>query len=211
MGRFSREFYNKEVQKLVTLYSTENEEKSSVVERWNRTMKEKMFKYFSANSTRRYIDVLDELVEQYNNTKHSSIGMTPKEASEKKNETKIWRNLYGNYDPPDRKAPKFSIGDKVRITIKKGTFEKGYTPRWTEEVFTVSEVRYTDPTTYRIVDYNNEEIKGSYYEPELQKTTQEMFRTEKVIRRKGNKSLVKWLGYPDSFNCWVDNDELVKL
>ena len=69
------EFYNREVQKLVSLYSTENEEKSTVVERWNRTMKEKMFKYFSANSTRRYIDVLDELVEQYNNTKHSSIGI----------------------------------------------------------------------------------------------------------------------------------------
>jgi len=78
-----REFYNKEVLKLVSLYSTENEEKSCVVERWNRTMKEKMFKYCSANSTRRYIDVLDELVEQYNNTKHSSIGMTPKEASKK--------------------------------------------------------------------------------------------------------------------------------
>jgi len=113
------EFYNKEVQKLVTLYSTDNEEKSSVVERWNRTMNEKMFKYFSANSTRRYIDILDELVEQYYNTKHSSIGMTPKEASKKENETKVWRKLYGNYDPPSRKAPKFSVGDKVRITRKK--------------------------------------------------------------------------------------------
>jgi len=123
------EFYNKEVQKLVSLYSTENEEKSSVVERWNRSMKEKMFKYFSANSTRRYIDILDELVEQYNNTKHSSIGMTPKKASKKENETKVWRNLYGNYDPPDRKAPKFSLGYKVRITRKEGTFEKGYTSR----------------------------------------------------------------------------------
>jgi len=84
-----RTFYNKEVQKLITLYSTENEEKSSAAERWNRTMKETMFKYFSANSTRRYIDVLDELAEEYNNTKHSSIGMTPKEASKKEKETKF--------------------------------------------------------------------------------------------------------------------------
>ena len=137
--------------------------------------------------------------------------MTPKEASKKENGTKVWRNLYGNYDPPDRKSPKFSIGDKVKITRKKGTFEKGYTPRWTEEVFTVSDVRYTDPITYKIVDYNNEEIKGSFYEPELQKASQEMFRIEMVIRRKGNKTLVKWLGYPDSFNSWVDNEELVKL
>jgi len=90
--------------------------------------------YFSANSTRRYIDVLDELVEQYNNTKHSSIGMTPKEVSKKENETKVWRNLYGNYDPADRRTPKFSIGDNVRITRKKEP-EKLYTPRWTEEVF----------------------------------------------------------------------------
>jgi len=119
MGRYGGEFYNKEVQKLVTLYSTENEEKSGVAERWNRTMKEKMFKYFSANSTRRYIDVLDEFVEQYNNTKHSSIGMTPNEASKKENETKVWRNLYGDYHPPNRKTPKFSIGDNVRITRKK--------------------------------------------------------------------------------------------
>jgi len=84
-----------------------------------------MFKCFSANSTRRYIDVLDEFVEQCNNTKHSSIGMTPKEASKKENETKVWRNLYGNYDPPDRKTPKFSIGNKVRITRKKEPLRKG--------------------------------------------------------------------------------------
>ena len=71
-----REFYNKDVQKLFNLYSTENEEKSCVNERFNRTIKEKIFKYFSANNTRKYVDVLDLLVEQYNNTIHSSIKMT---------------------------------------------------------------------------------------------------------------------------------------
>ena len=206
-----KEFYNSHVQKLVSLYSTENEEKSSIVERWNRTMKEKMFKYFTANSTRKYVDILDELVDRYNNTVHSSIGMTPKEASEKKNELKVWRNLYGNYTPQKRMTPKFKVGDKVRITRKKGIFEKGYTARWTEEVFTVSEVRYTDPITYKIVDYNDEEIKGSFYEQELQKATQELFRIEKIIKKKGNKSLVKWVGYPDKFNSWVDNSDLVAL
>ena len=208
-----KEFYNTHVKNLVTLYSTENEEKSSIAERWNRTMKEKMFKYFTANSTRKYIDILDELVDQYNNTIHSSIGMTPKEASKKKNEVKVWRNLYGDYSskPMKRKVPKFKVGDKVRITRKKGVFEKGYTTRWTEEIFTVSKVRYTDPITYKIVDNNNEEIQGSFYEQELQKSTQEMFRIEKIIKRKGNKSLVKWFGYPDSFNSWIDNSELIKL
>ena len=83
-------------------------------------------------------------------------------------------------------------------------------PRWTEEVFVVSEVRYTDPITYKIKDFNGEKIKGSFYEQELQKTAQEMFIIEKVIRRKGDKSLVKWLGYKDEFNSQVDNKDLVK-
>jgi len=123
------------VQQLVDLYSTENEEKSSVVECWNRTVKEKMFKYFTTNSTRKYIDILDEFVNWYNNTVHSSIKMTPTEASKTENENQVWRNLYGDYSPPERKAPKFSIDDNVRITKKKSIFEKGCTPRWTEEVF----------------------------------------------------------------------------
>ena len=111
--------------------------------------------------------------------------MNPKEASQTKNETKFWRNPYGNYISPKRQAPKFSLGDKARITRKKRTFEKGYTPRWTEEVFfTVSDVRYTDPTTYKITDCKNDEIKGSFYESELQKATQEMFRIEKVKEEK---------------------------
>jgi len=102
--------------------------------------------------------------------------------------------LYGNYSTLKHKKPKFSVGDRVRITKNKGVFEKADTPRWTEEVFKVKEVYYTEPITYKIVDLNNDEIQGSFYEPELQKTTQEMFRIEKVMRRKGNKSLVKWVG-----------------
>ncbi|XP_065667586.1 uncharacterized protein LOC136087893 [Hydra vulgaris] len=205
------EFYNKHVKALgVELYSTENEEKSCVVERWNRIMKDKMFKYFSANSTKKYIDVLDEMVNKYNNTKHSSIKMTPVEASDKKNENVVWLNLNGNVRS-ESVRPKFSIGDRVRITKKKGTFEKEYTPRWTEEVFTVSQIQFTDPPTYMITDDNNEEIQGTFYEQEMQKTDQNIFRIEKVIRKLKNKSLLKWYGYPDSFNSWVDNKELISL
>ena len=136
--------------------------------------------------------------------------MTPAKASMKANERVVWMNLYGGLNPEPVK-PKFTVGDRVRITKKKKTFEKGYTPRWTEEVFTVSRVQYTDPPTYKITDYNGEEIQGSFYEQELQKTTQEIFRIEKVIRRRGKKSLVKWLGYPETFNSWVDNDALMTL
>jgi len=88
---------------------------------------------------------------------------------------------------------------------------KGYTARWTGEVFTVSEVRCTDPITYRIVDYNNEENEETFYEKELQKDILELFRIEKIIKKQENKSLVKWLGYPDTFNSWAGNSDLVAL
>ena len=126
-----------------------------------------MWKYFSANSTNVYIDVLQDLVREYNNTRHSSIKMTPTNTSKKENELRVWRNLY-----PDRleikdTKPEFSIGDKVRISEKKKTFEKGYTTRWTEEIFTIIEVKRISPVTYRIADLDGEEITGTFYEPEL--------------------------------------------
>jgi len=194
----------------VDLYSTENEEKSSVVERWNRTMKEKMFKYLTANNTNKYIDVLNNFVERYNNTRHSSIKMTSVEATEKENEVRVYRNLYPDLTRQPIRA-KFKIGDKVRIQKKKGLFEKGFTPNWTEEVFTVSKIQRTNPVTYKITDYNDEEIQGTFYEQELQKTSQEVYRIEKIVKNDRTKSLVKWKGYPESFNSWVDNKDLTKL
>ena len=206
-----KEFYNKDVKELIELYSTENEEKASIVERWIRTMKGRMWKYFTDNNTNVYIGILPDLVEDYNNTWHSSIKMTPVEASKKKNELTVWRNLY-----PDRLKnidinPKFSIGDKVRISKKKKTFEKGYTTRWTEEIFTITKINRTSPVTYKIADLNGEEIDGTFYEPELQKTSQQLFRIERVIEKGKNKSLVKWKGYSDDFNTWVDNKDIVNL
>ena len=176
-----REFFNKDVNKLVELYSTENEETSCVFERFKRTIKEIFFKYFSANNTRKYIYVLDLLADQYNNAIHSSIIMTLKEASRKENEIKVWRNLYPE-SCGKTLAPKSSIG--IQLTI---------------------------PVTYTITDYNGVEIQGSFYEQELQKTKQDMFRKEKKIKQQGNKSLVKFLGYNDSFNSWVDNKDINKL
>ena len=206
-----KEFYNKNVKELVELYSTENEEKSSVVERWIRTMKERMWKYFTDNNTNRYVDVLPDLVKGYNNTRHSSIKMTPVEASQEKNELRVWRTLYPDHLERRDINPEFSVGDKVRISKKKKTFEKGYTTRWTEEIFTIVEVKPTSPVTYKITDLNGEEIKGSFYEPELQKTSQQLFRIEKIIKRGKKKSLVKWKGYSDDFNSWVNNKDLVNL
>ena len=206
-----KEFYNKDVKDLIELYSTENEEKSSVVERWIRTMKEKMWKYFTDNNTYTYMDILPDLVNDYNNTRHSSIKITPVEASKKKNELTVLRNLY-----PDRLKihdikPKFSVGDKVRISKKKKTFEKGYTTKWTEEIFTIKQIIHTFPVTYKIADLNGEVVDGTFYEPELQKTSQQLFRMEKVIEKRKKKSLVKWKGYSDKFNSWIDNKDIVNL
>ena len=206
-----KEFYNKDVKELIELYSTENEEKSSVVERWIRAMKEKMWKYFTDNNTNVYIDILPDIVKDYNNTRHSSIKMTPVEASEKKNELTVWRNLYPNRLDILDINPKFSVGDKVRISKKKELFEKGYTTRWTEEIFTITKIKRTSPITYKIADLKGEEIDGTFYEPELQKTSQQLFRIEKVIEKGKNKSLVKWKGYSNDFNSWVDNKDIVNL
>ena len=184
-----REFYNKDVQKLIELYFTENEKKSCVIERFNRTIKEKMFKYFSAINTRTYVDVLDLLVNLYNNSIHSSIKMTPNEASRKENENKEWRNLYPEFGG-NTLSPKFAIGDNVRIAKKKKIFDKGYTERWTEEVFKISQIQLTIPVTYKITDYNGEEIQGSFYEQELQKTKQDIFRKEKIRNNKEIKVLL---------------------
>jgi len=191
----------------IDLYSTENEEKSSVAERWNRTMKEKMFKYFTANNTNKYIDVLDYFVERYNNMRHSSIKMTPVEASKKENEVRVYRNLYPDFTRRPMRA-KFKTGDQVRILKKKGLFEEGFTPNWTEEVFAVSKIQRTSPVTYKITDLNGEEIQGTFYEQELQKASQEVYRTEKKDK---TRSLVKCKGYPENFNSWVDNKDLIKL
>ena len=196
----------------IRLYHTENEEKSSVVERWNKTMKNRMWKMFTVNNNTVYWDKIEKLVDDYNNARHSSIKMTPVEASKKKNKSKVWSNLYGDLIYLKPRKPKFSIGDHVRISkYKRKVFDKGYTPNWTEEIFVINKVSPTKPVTYSIVDLTGEEIKGSFYKQELQRAKQQTFRIEKVIRRDNKKkmALVKWSGYPDNFNSWVRFKDLV--
>ena len=167
------EFYNRTFRRWldeqdIHLYSTENEGKAVVVERFNRTLKSHMWRYFSANSTHVYVDVLSDLVERYNSTRHWSIGMTPVEASRKVNEKRVERNLYGRRKGDKQRSNMFKIGDEVRIAKAKRHFEKGYTPNWTEEVFVIDQVLPTYPVTYRIRDLADEPIVGSFYEQQLQ-------------------------------------------
>ena len=206
-----REFFNKDIMDLVELYATETEIKSSVVERWIRTMKNNMFKYFTDNKTSRYIDILPDLVEDYNNTVHSSTKLTPTEASEEENEFKLWRNLYPDRYKKSRLNPKFSVGDEVRISRKKAVFEKGHTTRWTNEIFTIKEIRETNPITYKLEDLEGKEIKRSFYAEELQKTKEQIYKIEKIIKKENGRSFVKWEGYDDKFNSWVANKNIKDL
>ena len=153
------------------MYHTENEEKPSVVERWNRTMKNRMWKMFTANNNTLYWDKIYKLVDDYNNTKHSSVKMTPNEASKKENEEKVFVNLYGDLTYWKPKKPKFAICDKVRISkYKRRVFDKGNTPNWTEEVFVVDKILPTNSVTYTIIDSMGEEIEGSFYQKRTSKS-----------------------------------------
>ena len=149
-----------------------------------------------------YYDVLDDIVKRYNNTRHSTIKMKPIDVKD---------DTYINTDKKtNNKDPKFKVGDRVRISKYKNVFAKGYVPNWSEEVFNVNKIKSTVPWTYEINDLNGEKIIGSFYEKELQKTSQEEFRIEKVIKRKGDKIYVKWKGYDNSFNSWIDKASLVQ-
>ena len=213
-----KEYYNKHVKELldknkITLYSTENEEKSSVCERWNRTIKTKMWKQFTVQGNTQYLDMLPKLVKQYNNTKHSSIKMKPIEASKRENEGTVYFNLYGDMKQSSSK-PKFKIGDMVRISkYKRKVFDKGYTPNWSEEVFTVDKIQYMNPITYKLKDLRGEDIQGSFYELELQEAKQDVFRIDKIIRRdyKKKQALVSWKGYSDDFNSWIPIKDLKNI
>ena len=119
--------------------------------------------------------------------------------------------MYGDL-AESQKKPVLKIGVTVRISkYKRKTFDKGYTPNWTEEVFVINEIRPTNLITYKIKDLNGEEIGGTFYGGELQETDQTIFRIEKVIRKTKGKALVKWKGYPDEFNSWIPLRDLQSL
>ena len=214
------EFYNKHIKSWlkennIVMYSTYSEHKSVVVERFNRTLKEIMWKRFTAENTRNWIDMLDKLMRGYNNKIHSTIGMSPVKASKKENEMKVLRNTIDKTRPRPARKARLKKGDKVRISRVKSTFEKGYLANWSEELYIVDKVQKTIPVTYKLKDLLGEEIEGSFYEEELQKSQQEVYRVEKVIRKKKidgvEHALVKWSGYSEKFNEWIPMKETEKL
>ena len=172
----------------IVLFIVNSEMKASVVERFNRTLKEKMFRYFTATDANRYIDILQDLVAAYNNTYHRSIKTTPNSVTET-NEDKI-RNVLYKDETNELLNFKFRVGDYVRMSKYKSVFQKGYTKNWTEEKFQIIERIPRKPPVYRIKDLANDIIEGFFYETELQKVDyqkDEIVKIEEIIKSKKNK------------------------
>lgn len=207
------EFINVKVQSFLKKYNihfftTNGEKKASIVERLNRTLKLRMFKFFTANNTYRYIDVLQSIVDGYNDTYHRSIKMKPNKVR-KIHQPLIRERLYGNTRAV--KKYKYELDDRVRISKNRQVFDKGYLPFWTEEIFTIRRREYRlNEVVYYLSDFNGENVQGGFYEKEIQKVQElDEYRIETVLRTKKSKGktlyLVKWKGWSDKFNSWIEN------
>lgn len=205
-----KEFYNNKFDMLmkkynIIKYSTFSTMKACIVERFNRTLKENMFKRFTARGSYNWISILSELLFKYNNSKHRTIGMTPTQADENPSTVKLKERKIQN------RKNKFQVGDKVRISTTKGVFTKGYLPNWSSEIFTITKVNKTSPPTFNLQDYRGNNISGCFYTEELNKTHHpDDYLIEKIIKRKDNKVYVKWLGFDSTHNSWININELKK-
>ncbi len=210
---FGKEFYNTKFKSLmdkyeINHYSTYSHLKCSIVERFNRTLKSKMWKMFSYTGKYIWIDKLNNLIDEYNKTKHRTIKMRPIDVKSKKCEQKLLKTVFNNKFRLVKN--KFKIGDFVRVSKYKGSFEKGYTPNWSPELFEICCVNRKYPVTYKLRDYKNCIIAGCFYEAELQKTkNNEAFLIEKILKKNNKKVLVKWYGFDDSHNSWINKNEII--
>lgn len=223
------------ISKGVKQFITRNETKSNIIERFIRTFKGKMFRYFTKHQTHRYIDILNDLIFNYNNSYHRSIKMAPTEVNSL-NEQEVWENLYPELLPPKpppvkkpvkqenksktvkkpyKKPFKYKLKDLVRISHLKHPFSRGFNQQWTDEIFKIESRTKTSPYTYKLVDYYDDPITGTFYESELVKVTETknpVFRIEKIVltrKRQGKTEyLVKWQGWPSKFNSFVDKNAI---
>lgn len=207
-----KEFYNAVMKNMlrkrnIKIYSTYSSKKAAIVERFNRTLKNNMWKQFSLRGSFKWIDILQTLVSNYNNTKHRTIKMKPNDVNQH-NEMHILNTVYSKRQKVQKRS-KFKVGDYVRISKYKHIFSKGYTPNWTTEIFKVKVVQQTNPITYLLIDLRGHDIKGSVYTEELQLAKHpDLYLVEQIIRKKGNKVYVKWLGLDNTHNSWIQKKDV---
>jgi len=219
------EFYNAHVKRLlndydIELFSVKSHVKCAMVERWNRTIKTKLWKMFTVQNNHKWLDILPQVVQGYNHSKHRSIKMKPADVNSE-NAMDVWEHLYGK-DKRHKNTLKTNIkkGDTVRISSVKGQFEKGYLPNWSREEFIVDDIstKYL-PTMLSLKDYRGDPIEGKFYGEEVQKIIRDpdddTYEVEKIIRRKRKDGeqwlLVKWLGYDNSFNSWIRKRDVTNV
>lgn len=219
-----KEFYNAPVKRLlerhdIELFSVKSPKKCALVERWNRTLKSKMWKYFTSRNTYKWLQVLPKIVHAYNHSKHRVIKMRPADVN-KENAMLVWERLYGDDERYKRTIKNVKEGDTVRISKVKGQFEKGYLPNWSREEFFVDKINDKfSPSMVTIKDHKGEEIEGNFYKDEIQKISRnpddDIYEVEKIVRQKRRNGelwyLVKWLGYDNDFNSWVRKRDVTAI
>lgn len=221
-----KEFVNSSVKELLTRntikhFTTHNvETKAAMVERFNRTLKSRMYRYFTAKNTNRYIDVLPQLIHGYNHAVHRTIGVRPVDVT-KANEKNIWHRVYGAHAAMLKPKESKSLVSEtpVRIAKTKVGFQKGYHPNWSTEVFRIEDnasESLNPKRLYKIKDLVNERIEGRFYPEELQVISgKSVFRIEKIVKKRkgetGTELFVKWKGWPKKFNSWIAERELTKI
>jgi Chromo (CHRromatin Organisation MOdifier) domain/Integrase core domain len=202
----------------IEFFTTNSDLKAAICERFNRTLKSKMWRYFTENNTRRFLEVLPSIMESYNNSKHRTIGIEPASVTVE-NQTDVWKRIYKPKQKTLKKPkkPKFFVNEPVRISSHKSPFSKSYEGNWTTEIFYIDKIYFQHlPFMYRVRDTTGEIIKGRFYEQELQSvkiTAEKEYKIERIIKRrklKGKKPevLIKWLGYPDSANTWEPEENI---
>ena len=165
-----------------------------------------MWMQFSLRGKYKWLDILPNLLKEYNNSKHRTTGMKPNDIT--------LTNEGGVLAKFDRqmkmvKKPKFKIGDKERVSMLKQVFEKHYTPNWSTEIFTIIQVMATNPVTYKRKDYRDQPIAGGFYEQELLKARYpDVYLVEQVLKKRGNKIYVKWLGFDNSHDSWISKSNM---
>ncbi|KAK4887336.1 hypothetical protein RN001_003607 [Aquatica leii] len=157
----------------------------------------------------KWLNLLPLIVKNYNSTTHRTTGYKPIDVN-KNNSKNILKSRFDNRKVLDLKTPKFSKGAFVRISKHRGVFAKGFTPNWSTEIFQVMTVQNTNPTTYILKDVKDQQIKGGFYEQELQEVKYaDIYLVEKILKRRGNRLYVKWLGLDKSHNSWINNSAVI--
>ena len=213
-----KEFENRFVRALfhehnIELFSVKSAYKAAIVERFNRTLKHRLWRYFTSENKQEWTEVLQDAVHAYNHSVHRSIKRKPANVSA--DDVSDMRDEMSKRAKPPKGRDDIRVGETVRISKVKSIFDKGYLPNWTEEIFTVESInRKNKPFMYKLKDYNNEVIDGSFYRYEIQPVTKDddVYLVEKIIRRQRRHGerwcLVKWQGYPSSMNSWVREQDV---